>query len=390
VHGTSSRRFLAVAFCYAMADVNLAVALPLWLQHEPGGARLVGALLALVLVAMAAAALLSSLLPQRVLARGNLLVLALALFVVGHTAVVVAPGVPTLALAALLDGLGGGLFWVGSQRILGHLSGRAGSEQGFLANYLLVLVGDATSAALTGLFIKVAQSAGVGEQASAAAAFAIGALAALAGLALWFPARRSVESGPVRRGAGLRRPVRGARFQGPDLAITAAISLLVPLAPVVLSEAFTFSPFAIGAVLCAVALGKLTGVTAAEALGRRLGYRRTVVAFLAVAAVALASLSLIPGPAAYVTATVLTAILGAGGWPVVVDHGLAHLPAAERSGLTTAWTARQYGVMAAGTAASGWIAASVSEPRTLVALAAAAMVAAALGATALMRSRLAA
>src|SRR5207253_2655972 len=114
-------------------------------------------------------------------------------------------------------------------------------------------------------------------------------------------------------------------------------------------------PFSIGLVMAGVALSKIVGTFVARLITSASGPRRTILILLAAGA----SFSLLLCSALtlslFVTTLFATALAGTGAWPLVVDAGQARVDPSARRSLTVRWNAREYGLIAAATATSGWL-----------------------------------
>jgi MFS family permease len=377
---TSTRRALvASALGAGISYSNLAVALPLLVLAEHGGALLAGGLLAANTVAFSLGALLAL-----ALRRGESGVVAgLACIAAGDLLLIAAPPRGALVVGALVHGCGMGLFWVGVQASLGRRSGETGSQRAFVLQYVVYITGSATGAALTGGTIAVLRALGVSHATSIRVSFVVGATAALLAVPpalMWL--RRTTEGVSVPR---LRPPpLRGFALQLPDLLLVAAMGMLLNLAPVVLSDDFHFTPLAVGGVSGAVAAAKIGGSVTAGRVAHTAGSRRTVAAMLAGSAVAAAILAGTHQAYLYVFLTVATAFLAIGVWPIVVDGALARVSPEERYGLSIVWNVREYAAIAATTALGGYLLDVSARPTLLLVLAAVLLATAAVSALAVL------
>jgi predicted MFS family arabinose efflux permease len=173
--------------------------------------------------------------------------------------------------------------------------------------------------------------------------------------------------------------------QVPDLLLVAGWALLLPLAPVVLSEGYGLGPLAIGVVMSALSVAKIGGTFVARALSRRRGPRRTTVVMLAGAAALCLSLCIAGGASVFVAVLLATTVATAGAWPLVVDAAQARVPPERRQGLSVVWNAREYVVVAAATFVAGRVLGAFSSAAPLFVLAAILIAAAALVAAAVTR-----
>jgi MFS family permease len=376
---TPARRALVVSALGAgISYSNLAVALPLLVLAERGSAFLAGALLGVNTIAFSLGALLALALRR---ADGGIAV-GLGVIAAGDLLLIVSPPRGALAVGALAQGVGMGLFWVGVQASLGKRSGTAGSERVFVGQYVAYVTGSAVGAAITGVGIAALRGLGVAHVASLRISFAIGVVSAL----LAVPAVRSwlrrSEASPVPR----RRPppFAGIALQLPDLLLVAAMGMLLNLAPVILSHAFDFTPLAIGGVSGAVAAAKICGSVTAGRLVHLTGSRLAVGAMLGCSALAAALLAGTHEAWLYVSLTVAAAFLAIGVWPVVVDGALARVSPEERHGLSVVWNVREYVAIAATTALGGYLLDVSGRPTLLLALATALLATAAVSALAVL------
>ncbi|HKP19577.1 MAG TPA: MFS transporter [Gaiellaceae bacterium] len=350
---------------------NLAVALPLLVLAERGSALLAGALLAANTVAFSLGALLALALrrPEAGIGAG------LAAIAAGDLVLLASPAHAALAVGALAQGIGMGLFWVGVQASLGRRSGAARSQLAFVGQYVVYVGGSAAGAALTGAAIAALRALGVGHAASIRGSFAIGAASALLALPAAVSWLRGTEHEPVVR----RRPqpFRGFALQLPDLLLVAAMGMLLNLAPVVLDHEFRFTPLAVGLVSGAIAAAKIAGSVTAGRLTHAAGSRRTVGSMLGCGALAAAALAATHQAWVYVVLTVAAAFLAIGVWPVVVDGALARVSPEERHGLSVMWNVREYAAIAGATALGGYLLDVSDRPTLLLVLVTAFLAAAA-------------
>lgn len=367
--GVPSRRFYATAFGVGAAFANMGVAVPLQVAALHGRPTLAGALLAAGTVAIALGALLAGVVSPRI--GGGPRTLALALAVCGAGSLVFSATTSVIGIAAggVLVGTGIGLFWVSSQLVLGRRSGTRGSESAFAIHFAAYTFGAVVGSSLTGGIAAVANAAGLaattGIRLSALAGLAISCTA----FALWSPCAARAEAAP----ADARRRLAPSRHLGvqlPDLLLVSALAFLLPLAPTVLEHGYHLGPLVIGFVMSGVSGAKIAGTFTARALARSGGARRGIVFLLAGGGVVCVLLCLALDAPSFVAALLLTALLVAGAWPLVVDSAQARVPPESRHDLTVVWNAREYGVIAVATFLAGWLLSTLGRPEPLFALAA--------------------
>jgi MFS family permease len=355
---SASRAAVPVRFYLAAAGVGTAfasinVSIPLRLAALHRAPALTGGLLAAGTLAIAAGALLAG--PASARLGGGRRMLAAALGVASLGEVVFAVGRPVAAIAcsALLVGVGIGMFWVASQNILGGRSGDAGSESGFIAHFAAYTFGAVAGSALTGATVGIGERAGLEPAHAIRLSGLVGAFAAAAALVQWLPrAERSAEAAVGPR--ALATPALHLTVQLADLFLVGALALMLPLTPLVLADGYSLGPFAVGCVMAAVSVAKIAGTFTAGLLTRSGGHRRSIVLLLGLGGMLCLLLCGAFDATVYV-ATLLAATLAvAGAWPVVVDAAQARVEPERRLGLTVLWNAREYAVVAAGTALAGW------------------------------------
>jgi MFS family permease len=358
----------AAAFAGAcLANSNVLVPL-LALAHH-GSASLAGTLLATITIAVALGALLATrplaLLGERTLLRASFAVIATGQIV----GVLFGGATPALALAALLVGAGLGLFWVASQAMLARGAGLPGGERGIVRQYVCYVIGSALGAPASGLAGGFLRILGASSIASLHLAFAVGLVCALAGLLVCGSrrgrARIAAAPAPTQPGSprsrrlapdaarALRALGHGLSLQAPDLVLVCALSVLATLAPVVLSRELRFSAPTVGLVVGGLAAGKVLGSLLAERAAPSVSRGALVGAMLALAAGCSGVLALQPPAPLFVAMLVLAVLGAAGAWPVVVEAGLGSPSERERRRLTVVWNVREYGAIAASTAAGG-------------------------------------
>jgi MFS family permease len=375
-HGVPSRRFYATAFGVGAAFANMGVAVPLQVAALGGRPTLAGALLAAGTVAIAFGALVAGAVSPRI--GGGPRTLALALAVCGTGSLVFSATTSVIGIAAggVLVGTGIGLFWVSSQLVLGRRSGTPGSASAFAVHFATYTLGAVLGSSLTGGIAAVSDALGL----AAATGIRLSSLAGVAvtsvALALWWPCAVRLE--PAGDKAALRfAPSRHLAVQLPDLLLVSALAFLLPLAPTVLAHGYHLGPLVIGFVMSGVSGAKIAGTFTARALARSGGARRGIVFLLAGGGVVCVLLCLALDAPSFVAALLVTALLVAGAWPLVVDSAQARVPPESRHDLTVVWNAREYGVIAVATFLAGWLLATLGRPEPLFALAALLIVAAA-------------
>ncbi len=113
----------------------------------------------------------------------TLVVAGLASIVASGVLLSIFPGTAMLAVCALIQGTGMGLFWVGTQASLGRRSGSAGSERAFVLQYSLYVLATACGGALTGATAALRRASGAGRADSIRFTFLVGVAGSLVGLA---------------------------------------------------------------------------------------------------------------------------------------------------------------------------------------------------------------
>lgn len=379
-----SRRFYGVAAGAGISYSNFAVALPLYLIATGNSATLVGELLALNTIGFSFGAAAAGLLGRR-RGAGTILAVGVAAIAAGDLLLMLLGSVEFLALGGLLNGIGMGLFWVGTQGILGRAAGGTGSERAFVRQYVLYIVGSAAGAALTGVAIALLRGLGVAPALSIRLTFGIGMVAALVALVGWLPYRQAAGRTDVIAEPTPSLPLQGFALQLPDLLLVLAAAMLLNLAPVLLKNSFGLSPLVIGLIIGGIALAKITGSLAAGRAVRAQGSRRAI--FVMLAGAALLTLAL---PAAhiaplFVTLLLATTVLAVGAWPVIVDAALARVAPERRVGLAVVWNVREYAVIAGGTALGGWLLDISGTPTVALLIAALSLTASAAAAARVLR-----
>jgi len=276
---------------------------------------------------------------------------------------------------------------VSSQMLLGRSSGAAGSERGFAFHYAAYTLGVAGGSAAAGLAVAALRSSGVGQALAVQLSYAVGVAAALAALALWRPRRHDAAVDAPRRVRPRADPVAIA-MQLPDLLLVSALALMLPLAPLVLVREFHLAPLVVGMTVASVQAGKIGGTLTGRVITRDRGHRRAILLLLgcgAVLSLVLSASTTLLGAPLFVLALVATAFVSTGAWPLIVDSALARTEPSNRPGTTVTWNACEYGAIAAATALSGWLLASVHRPEILFTLGSALLAAATVSAAIVLR-----
>ena len=377
-------RFFVAALGMGVSFANTAVAVPLLVLSLHGDAALAGGLLATMTVAIAFGALLSGVVSHRAGGAARTLVVALATSGIGGTILVLSVSVVLVALASALVGLGVGIFWVASQLVLGRRSGEPGSERAFLVHYAVYTFGAVLGSGATGAIAAF----GTGEGLAHATAIRLSALlavgAVVAALALWRPhaVRTSEKRSPARPSMA---PALHLAIQSSDLLLVGALGLLLPLTPIVLAHGYHLGPLTVGLVMAGVSLAKIAGTLAARVLSDTSGQRATILLLLGGAAAFCSMLSVALTAPVFVGALLVTALAGTGAWPLVVDSAQARVRPDRRQGLTVLWNVREYAVIAAATACSGWLLGVFDRPTPIFLVAALLIAASALCSGAVLR-----
>ena len=382
--GAPSPRFFLSATGMGLAFSNTAVAVPLLVLALRGDAALVGSLLATGTVSVAFGALVGGIASRRV-GGARALAVALGLASAGSALLALARSVTELGVAAAVGGLGVGVFWVSSQLLLGRRSGKPGSEKGFLFHYASYTFGAVLGSSMTGAVTALGSHAGLAHDLAIRASAIVAGGTLVVALVLWWPhaARAATEALPRRRIS--IAPARHLSIQISDLMLVSALGCLLPLTPVVLARGYHLGPLVVGLVVAAVSIAKIAGTVVARVLSRANGQRATIFLLLGAAAVFSSLLTLAPSAPVFVGALLATALAGTGAWPLVVDSAQARVQPDRRHGLTVLWNTREYVVIAAATACSGWLLSIFGSPTPLFLLAALLIAGAAACSTAVWR-----
>lgn len=377
------RRFFVVATAGGFAFANMAISVPLHVVATGAKASVAGNVLALGTIAIAFGALLAG----RIGTRGGAWTLGVALAVngCGALALVAANGVVLLGAGAVIVGAGIGMFWVASQVILSRRAGEPAGARDFLSHYAAYTFGAVAGSSLTGAFASASKALGHGTLDGVRASSILAIAIAVVAIGIWRVCAPYVADLPSAPRDATSRPARQLGVQVPDLLLVSALALVLPLAPVVLARQFGLEPFAIGIVTGCVALSKIVGTFLARFVTRSSGPRRTILILLASGAsfcLLLCSALTLP---LFVTTLLATALMGTGAWPLVVDAAQARVDPAARRSLTVRWNAREYVLIAAMTAASGWLLTELGSPIPVFVIAAALFAAAAATAGILLR-----
>lgn len=379
-----SRRFYATAFGVGAAFANMGVAVPLQVAALHGQPTLAGALLAAGTVSIALGALLAGAISPRIGGGPRTLALALAVCGTGGLVFASTTSVTGIAAGAVLVGAGIGLFWVSSQLVLGRRSGTRGSESAFAIHFAAYTLGAVAGSSLTGGIAAVSDAAGLAAVTGIRLSSLAGLVVASLSLVLWWPCAAQAEPVPTHPRVRFA-PSRHLGVQLPDLLLVSALAFLLPLAPTVLAHGYHLGPLVIGFVMSGVSGAKIAGTFTARALARSGGARRGIVFLLAGGGVVCVLLCLALDAPSFVAALLLTALLVAGAWPLVVDSAQARVPPESRHDLTVVWNAREYGVIAVATFLAGWLLSTLGRPEPLFALAALLIAAAAACAAVMLR-----
>jgi MFS family permease len=361
-----SRRFYVVAVSAGFAFANMAMAVPLRVVQRGAHASLAGDVLAAATISVAAGALLAG---RAGRGRRSLLGTAVAVTGAGSTLLLAATDVPLLTAGACVVGAGVGVFWVASQLVLAQRAGSPAGARAFLLHYALYTLGAVAGSSTTGALASAAPALGLQTTTGIRASSSLALGGCLLAASIWRAAGvAGVEPRPMPQAD--RVPERQLRLQVPDLLLVTGLALLLPLAPVVLAREFGLAPLDVGLVIGAVALAKIAGTFVARALTRSSGPGRTILLLLAAGTTFSLLLTAAPTLPLFVVALLATALAGTGAWPLVVDAAQARAEPEDRRRLAVHWNAREYVLIAAATAASGWLLTELGSPAPVFALAA--------------------
>ncbi len=344
------RRFYAVAVAAGFAFANMALSVPLHVVAAGDRAAVAGNILALSTIAVAVGAVLAG----RI--RGGLRMLAAAVSVCGAGSIVLSASssVALLAVGAIVVGSGIGMFWVASQLIMSKRADEPDGPNAFLFHYASYTAGTVLGSTLTGAFASSARALGLGTVTGLRAGSVLAIAIVGAALLLWRVCAQQANEAFVVADGGIA-PGRTLTVQVPDLLLVGGLALMLPLAPVVLEREFRLAPLSVGLVMGGVAISKIVGTFVARLISRSSSARRTILILLAAGAISALILSAALTLSLFVTMLFATALAGTGAWPVVVAAAQARVEPAARRKLAVRWNAREYGLIALATAASGWL-----------------------------------
>jgi MFS family permease len=357
-----SRTFLATAGAAGAVYGNFAVALPLYGTAIGLPVSIIGVLLAIATLAVAVGSTLAGL-AVRVMSASSLLALGMATAGAGD-AILIFGSLPALFLGSLLVGSGLGLYWAGSQAVLGSLAGRQSSERAFINQFVVYTLGTVAGSVVTGGISNVLHLAGLSAAATGRGAFCVGLMGAGAALALdWLRPRfagRASRIATISGGAG-----RDAILQLSDLCLVAALAFILALAPVVLETHFGFDSLQVGISYGAVSLAKMAGSFLAGRAVGRVGHRRTIILMIGAGGVLSLLLAAVNVPVVFVLLLTAATLTAGGVWPVLVDATLATVHPHRRAAMALTWSAREYPVIALATLLGGWLLATFRNPALL-------------------------
>jgi MFS family permease len=363
------KRFYVAAAGIGVSFANINVAVPLQLSALHDSPALTGGLLAGGTLAVAVGALLAGLTSSVVGGGRRMLAGALAVTALGGVTFAIGDAIASIAVAAILVGVGIGMFWVASQSVLGGRSGDPGSELGFIVHYAAYTCGAVVGATLTGAGVALGEHAGLPTPHAIRLCGLVGAVAAGAVCVQWLP-RAGPDDSPAPAVRALIAPARHLAVQLADLFLVGALALMLPLAPLVLAQGYHVGALAIGLVMATVSLAKVGGSFAAGKLTRSGGHRRSIVFLLGLGGTLCIALCGAFDAPVFIVALLAATFAVAGAWPIVVDAAQARVDPQGRLDLTVLWNVREYAVVAAGTALAGSVYGWFGTPIPLFAAAA--------------------
>jgi predicted MFS family arabinose efflux permease len=179
--------------------------------------------------------------------------------------------------------------------------------------------------------------------------------------------------------------MRGLALQMPDLLLVAALAVLSPVIPIVLTKTFEFSSVAVGVVTAAIGLSKVAGTLVAQALVTSRGSTRTILAMVGSGAALSLLLTMPVAWWLFVPIVLLAVLVLAGAWPLVVDASQARTALGSRGAFAETWNVREYAVIALATAAASALYGHARSAAPMFALGAVLLVGALLSAGLVMR-----
>jgi MFS family permease len=292
---------------------------------------------------------------------------AIIVLAIGSVILTVSTATLTLAIGMTLVGIGSGIFWVCSQIMLSFQT--AGNHSSYLAHYTLYTAGVFIGAALTGALVAALEALGTESILAARASLGLGAATSAVAFLVWWPKRWSIVDAAGRAIIGWRIITNGLTHQVQDLLIVSTLAVVSLLAPLILLDTFSFSPFAVGAVMSCIALSKIAGTIVTRFSTGMIGIRKTVLASLIIGLVACPVLALSKAPVYFVAAMLLTSMSLTGIWPLVVAEAHRLAPVSLRGHAFVAWNIREYIVIAASGVAGTWLYSGLGRPAMFAAAA---------------------
>lgn len=348
----ANRTFLATAAAAGGIFGTYAVALPLYANTIGQAVSITGALLAIATVAVALGSLAAGLAVGSIDPRS---LPALGMAIAGSGELVLFQGsFAAQAFGSILIGSGLGVYWAGSQAILGAQSGQPGSERGFINQFVIYTLGTVSSSIVSGALSSLSHAAGLSLSSSTRAGFVLGVTCAA--LALYLnrmqplASRRAARVATITVGTG-----RDALLQLTDLCLVSALAFILALAPVILSAHFGFDSLQVGLSYGCVSLAKMGGSFFAGRTVRLLGHRRAITVTLLAATLLSLVLGAVRQPVLFVIVLVFAGMTAGGVWPVVVDATLASARPDRRAAMALSWSAREYPIIALATVGGGWL-----------------------------------
>lgn len=366
---TLPRQFLYVALLAGFSSSNTVVGLPLLVNATAAPSSSMGFLLALVPLGTALGAFVTAPVRNRLGSAAATLSVGILVLVIGCLTLTVSTAILTLAVGMILAGTGIGIFWVCSQVLLSTSSQKTGNHSSYLSQYALYTAGVFIGAALTGAFVAALEALGTESLLAGRASLGLGIAASATAFLVWWPKRWSIADAAGRAVINWRIITNGLSLQVQDLLIVSALSVVSLLAPLILLDTFSFSPFAVGASMGGIALSKTAGTFAARFSMRAFGSRKTVVGSLIIGLVACPALAISEAPALFVGAMLLASMSLTGIWPIIVAEAQNLGPISLRGHAAVAWNIREYIVIAASGVAGTWLYSNLGRP-TMFAVAA--------------------
>lgn len=254
------KRFLGVALLTGFSSSNAVVGLPLLVNSSSSPSSHMGLLLALVPLGTALGAFVAAPVRNGLGSAAATMLVAFTVIITGGGALIFSSATFSLSIGMILIGLGVGIYWVCTHVLLSSSPQSHGLKSAYASQYALYTAGVLAGALITGILVSGLEALGVAPVLAGHLSLVLGVAASTVSFLAWWPKRQSIADEAGKSLVSCKIITTGLRLQIQDLYIVAALAFVSLLAPLILLDTFSFSPFLVGATMGSIALCKIWGL----------------------------------------------------------------------------------------------------------------------------------